>query len=1153
MSKVWALPQLLQIRPNPNPNRLFLDTQLEHAPTSTSMSTSATDNPPSVPPSSSASPPSARRKVVSHGVEGDMKREEMKEQRGGKAMKAMKDEPSGFHFRNQQAQKEANDKVAEFDEGIRERRADVDKKLVVINDLDRKMAEQMQQLRDKGALEAGRDVVRPNLTAAERQAVEPTCLLYSKYEKLKRSLALEYEKRSHWLNRDVLEFNAKGYKADEKRFMREVDIFESALKEGCDATYRRHYEQQLLQLNQELAKLQQAIVDVANQLSRIDQHLLKLSVMEERTARSMPPLRMPVPPPPPRTRAPHMSAKAGTAASPEEKVVKNNDTRRPIPPSTEDQQIEDIDDDAIDAAAASSAAASRKKKNNRKKSVKSDAQPQTSTDEPSKESISAEIDRSDQPGEAKVIASTSDSNEATALPQLSDGATTTVVIPATASREDDGIVPIDVAAAVAAATALSTVDVENAENTAVQEKKGGINAQGSAPAIPSTNLGSPARATTAAATVIMAVTESIDAPAASVVLAAQSSVKTPLKPLSTSTNPPKPTSTQTPPKPTTPKASPAPAASAATQPPALVPLEKVNVKPRAGMSIISAHDFCAACRELEQARTKGREIVSYFPRGFVNTGNACYRNSVLQSLLASPPLIRLLSALSDNAGRMPSTMPVWCEVLTLSSELANEPLPQLYKKKSPPVTSSTSSGQAGKAPDQAASVKPQALAAASQGAATRGPSGSNVGVGKSLSGTSSGGGTGSMNVLGGDTLTPDAYFAKTFYEFRRKMARLRGEAPPPEVSGPGSVSSTVERPRIPQEDAMEFMTFLLESLNEEIAGMDEESEKAAAEKEAKQNSGWESVSTTKTKTKVQNVIDDTSRMNSAKGNAATTVTRLFYGTLRSVVCYPANKSSANKKINSATFQPFSNLNLNITEPMELTGPYSLQNFKRESATALVASSPVSTLSNEPLQQCLLPPLTLGRALEGYFQSTPLDEGTYKTIQFEHLPQVLVLQLDRFSYDYDLNVLNKIDREIRYPMTLDLPTNMLSAELIDQLQEEAANEPGRNNSININMCSAIKVSYSLVAVVRHHGATATSGHYTALCRDNKRTSSSAPTGSSISSTATAASAIGPTETGTTAAAASKWGWEYDDAKVTAITAEDALQATQTAYILLYCRN
>ena len=1087
----------------------------------------------------------------------------MKGQREQKAAKATKEEPSGAQNRMNQWQKEARDQAAEFQKGYQERKADLTKKMDVIVDLDRKMVELMQQLREMGAFEASRDVVKTNLTVAERQTVEPICLLYSKYEKLKRSLALEHDRRNCVLNVDIMAFNWKVTKAEETIILREVGIFENALKEGCDAAHRYHYEEQLLQLKQQLAKAQQLVVEHANQHAHHEQQLRQLGVMEERSARAIPALRMPAPPPPPRSRGTHMSAKVGTAASPEEKNVKSNDTRRrsePTPPSTEEQPAEDIDEDVTDAAAASSStAASRKKKNNKKKSAKGDAQPPASTDEPSEETTAADIVPSDQPSEANEVTSTSDSNEATAPLQLRDEETTTAVVPAAAALgEDGGVVPT-----VVAATALSTVDVANAEDVAVDEKNEGKNAIKSPKSVPS----SPATATTATE----AVAEGGVVPDTSAVVAAQSPAspaRAPSKPASTSTNSPKSTSALTPTTstPTTPKPFPVPAASSSATPPqthALVPLDKVTIKSTDGLPTISVRDFCDACRDLEQSKTRGREIVSYYPRGFVNTGNACYRNSVLQSLLASPPLIRLLSSLSDNVGRMPESMSVWREVLTLTGELANEPLPQLYTKKSSSVASSASSGQqAGKAPDQRASVKPQGLAAVA-----RGPSSSSVGNGKSQSGASSGGGTGAITVLGGDTLTPDAYFVKTFVDFRKKMALLRGEAPSPDVpfdnvsvvdAGSGG-SSSVVRPRIPQEDAMEFMTYLLESLNDEITGMDTVSEEAAAKKEA-DNAGWESVSTTKTKIKVKNVVDDKSRMTSAKGNAATTVTRLFYGTLRSVVCYPANKSSANKKINSATFQPFSNLNLNITEPMELTGPYSLQNFKRESATPLVPSAPLSTLSNEPVQQCLLPPLTLGCALEGYFQSTPLDEGAYKTIQFEHLPQVLVLQLDRFYYDYNRNVPNKIDRDIRYPMTLDLPKKMLSAELIDRLQEEASKEPGHNNTIN--MSGAVGVSYSLVAVVRHHGATATSGHYTALCRDNKRTASSATVGSSISgslassishATEAATSATGSTGTGTTAAGGGKWGWEYDDAKVTSITADDALQATQTAYILLYCRN
>ena len=1114
---------------NLNPNQPWPSSihKPEDALTSALLSASVTDNPPLAPPSSSAPLLSERLKVASHGVE----KEETEEEKEAAAAVA-------------KAKKESDERRAVFNEHIREVDADLKKRKDVIDNTLRKMEDMIQKLHDMGAIEVidGTNTLRRNLTAEERLVTDPIETTYFKCKKLKDRLNLEYDKKDFGLQIEIAEFKTKVYESTEIEIVQNIDACENLLKLDCDAEDRRYYEEKVLQFNQEQAKLQQVLVDIANNRAHYEQQLVELDARGDGPGLIPAPPRVPLPPPvekdpmtrlldAARARAEKQKAEAGTAggtaASPEEKKVKSNDTRRrsePTPPSAEEQQTEDMDEDVTDAAAASSStAASRKKKNNKKKSAKGDAQPPASTDEPSEETTAADIVPSDQPSEANEVTSTSDSNEATAPLQLRDEETTTAVVPAAAALgEDGGIAPI----------VLSPVLRP--------------------------------RATAMTATTIVA--ESIAASVASAVAASHRPVKTPSKPALSSTVLLKSTST-----PTTSKPSPALAASA-TPPPSpspptlpppppppqtLVPLGKVTIKPM--LPRISARDFCDACRDLEQTKTKGREIMPYYPRGFVNTGNACYRNAVLQSLLASPPLIRLLSSLSDNARRMPESMSVWREVLTLTGELANEPLPQLYTKKSSSVASSASSGQqAGKAPDQRASVKPQGLAAVA-----RGPSSSSVGNGKSQSGASSGGGTGAITVLGGDTLTPDAYFVKTFVDFRKKMALLRGEAPSPDVpfdnvsvvdAGSGG-SSSVVRPRIPQEDAMEFMTYLLESLNDEITGVDTVSEEAAAKKEA-DNGGWESVSTMKTKIKVKNVVDDNSRLTSAKGNAATTVTRLFYGTLRSVVCYPANKSSANKKINSATFQPFSNLNLNITEPMELTGPYSLQNFKRTSTIPLVTS----TLSNEPLQQCLLPPLTLGCALEGYFQSTPLDEGAYKTIQFEHLPQVLVLQLDRFYYDYNRNVPNKIDRDIRYPMTLDLPKKMLSAELIDRLQEEASKEPGHNNTIN--MSGAVGVSYSLVAVVRHHGATATSGHYTALCRDNKRTASSATVGSSISgslassishATEAATSATGSTGTGTTAAGGGKWGWEYDDAKVTSITADDALQATQTAYILLYCRN
>jgi ubiquitin C-terminal hydrolase len=79
-----------------------------------------------------------------------------------------------------------------------------------------------------------------------------------------------------------------------------------------------------------------------------------------------------------------------------------------------------------------------------------------------------------------------------------------------------------------------------------------------------------------------------------------------------------------------------------------------------------------------------------------------------------------------------------------------------------------------------------------------------------------------------------------------------------------------------QEDAMEFMTYLLDALHEEMVGADVEGEQLAAE-EVKDDSGWATVSKS---AKVKSVVDDNSREQAARENASTVISRVFHGTLR---------------------------------------------------------------------------------------------------------------------------------------------------------------------------------------------------------------------------------------------------------------------------------
>lgn len=107
---------------------------------------------------------------------------------------------------------------------------------------------------------------------------------------------------------------------------------------------------------------------------------------------------------------------------------------------------------------------------------------------------------------------------------------------------------------------------------------------------------------------------------------------------------------------------------------------------------------------------------------------------------------------------------------------------------------------------------------------------------------------------------------------------------------------------------------------------------------------------------------------------------------------------------------------------------------------------------------------------------------------------------------------KIHTHVCYPATLQLPRECLSDALSRQDGSVASSQ------------------YALSSLILHHGKKATGGHYTAYTRDI----SDQLGGPSFS------------ETGSNT-------WRHvDDNKITAITTDQAMRASDTVYLLLYTR-
>ncbi|KAJ5090340.1 hypothetical protein N7532_009024 [Penicillium argentinense] len=220
-----------------------------------------------------------------------------------------------------------------------------------------------------------------------------------------------------------------------------------------------------------------------------------------------------------------------------------------------------------------------------------------------------------------------------------------------------------------------------------------------------------------------------------------------------------------------------------------------------------------------------------------------------------------------------------------------------------------------------------------------------------------------------------------------------------------------------QQDAQEFLGFLLEELHEECDRAAKHTSKNAASEESTDGSadGWLEVG-----------AKQKSAVTQSSGAVATEspVTRIFGGKLRSEFKVPGNKTSV-------TMEPYQPLQLDIGAP-------DVHNI-------------IDALRG----------LTKPESIQGDFNSSRGPNVTAtKQMFIETLPPVLILHLKRFQYDSLTGATQKIWKKVGYPLDLEIPREVFPAH--------------RRNAMN---AQGGLPKYRLMGVIYHHGKNASGGHYT----------------------------------------------------------------------------
>ncbi|EMR61383.1 putative ubiquitin c-terminal hydrolase protein [Eutypa lata UCREL1] len=234
-----------------------------------------------------------------------------------------------------------------------------------------------------------------------------------------------------------------------------------------------------------------------------------------------------------------------------------------------------------------------------------------------------------------------------------------------------------------------------------------------------------------------------------------------------------------------------------------------------------------------------------------------------------------------------------------------------------------------------------------------------------------------------------------------------------------------------QQDAEEFLGFLLEALHDECAHVMRHVSDSSTTTAVNSSNATPAPSSPTSATDSSDWLEVGRKQRAAvtrsSGHpvASSPITKIFGGQLRSELRVSGLKDSV-------TLEPFQPLQLDIGAPQ-------IRNI-------------VDALKG----------LTKPETLNGDFGSPRgKDAVATKQVFLESLPPVLILHLKRFQFDAEGTGTVKIWKKIGYPLELELPKEIFSRQKRNNFVTEGSGFP----------------KYKLIAAVYHHGKNASGGHYT----------------------------------------------------------------------------